>query len=396
MKTLRLHRLFAAQKLFVYLLILPFFTACSGPKKEASSGHLVRLEQQIGQMIMVGFRGTTVSPEDPIYKMIESKHIGGVVLYSRDLPSKETVARNVASPEQLQKLNRDLQNISETELLIGIDEEGGFVTRLIPENGFQFHQSHQTIGTLNEPDSTALWAKAMASELSELGINMNFGPVMDVNRNPLNPIIGARERSFSAQVENVVTNSKIFLQEHKKQAIICSPKHFPGHGSSSTDSHKGLADVTQTWSSAELTPFKSLIEEGDIQVIMTSHVYNANLDTLPSTLSPKIIDSVLRKDFGFNGVILSDDMQMRAISNFYDFETSIEKALLAGVDMLLFSNNAGPCPEESQDDCSEIPFDPYIAQKAIQHILNLVEEGKVSEERIVASYQRIQKLKTTL
>ncbi|WP_205728951.1 glycoside hydrolase family 3 protein [Flagellimonas onchidii] len=354
------------------------------------------MKEKIGQMIMVGFRGISVTEKDAIFKMVNDYHISGVVLYSRDLPSKEHVKRNVLSPTQLKKLNQNLQAIDSTELLISIDEEGGFVTRLTLADGFENHASHQAIGDLDNIDSTRIWAQNMAHELSELGINMNYAPVIDLNINPENPIIGKRERSFSDDEESVLSNSRIFIQEHQNQGIICVPKHFPGHGSSDKDSHKGLADVTHTWSKKELIPFQELIKDGSLDVIMTSHVYNENLDTLPSTLSPKIINNMLRNDFGFEGVIISDDMQMRAISNFYDFETSIEKAIIAGVDILLFSNNAAPCPEGSNENCVEIPFDSEIAKKAIDHILSLVNKGHISKERIEQSYQRIKKLKKQL
>lgn len=381
------------KSLLVVVLFLIGFSSCKEKKK--STKQSPTLEYKIGQMVMVGFRGTQLQEIDPIYKMVADYKIGGVVLYSRDLPSKETVLRNVSSPSQLQKLNTDLQAIDTTKLLIGIDEEGGFVTRLSVDDGFEYHKSHQAIGAVGNLDSTRLWAKNMSSELSRLGVNMNFGPVIDLNINPENPVIGARERSFSDNLEAVITNAKIFAEEHSKNNVSCVPKHFPGHGSSDKDSHKGLTDVTNTWSKKELIPFKTLIKDNDINVVMTSHVYNENLDTLPATLSPKIIDELLRKEYGFKGVIISDDMQMRAISNFYNFETAIEKALNAGVDMLLFSNNAAPCPEDIAD-CQEIPFDPNIAKRAINHIQHLLDAGKISEDRINESYQRIFKLKKGL
>lgn len=379
----------------ISLLLFFLIISCETKKNEPKKPQAPSLEQKIGQMIMVGFRGLEAKKGDPIYDMIEDYHIGGVVLYSRDLPSTETLDRNVESPEQLKNLNTSLQAIDTSKLLISIDEEGGFVTRLSLENGFKYHKSHQAISKVKNLDSTSLWAKNMAQELSELGINMNFGPVLDMNVNPENPIIGARERSFSSDADTVISNATIFINEHQKKKIICVPKHFPGHGSSDKDSHKGLADVTNTWSADELIPFKTLIENEKLNVIMTSHVYNQNLDTLPSTLSPKIINDLLRREYGFDGVIISDDMQMRAISNFYDFETSIEKSIQAGVDILLFSNNAAPCPKEVED-CEEIPFDPEIAKKAIDHISKLVDRGVISEDRIQESYQRISALKNRL
>ncbi len=377
---------------FCLVIILIVANSCTQKHEKKISSEAHSLKEKVGQMIMVGFRGTEITPSDAIYKMIDEYNIGGVVLYSRDLPSRESLKRNVLSPEQLRKLNQTLQSIDSIPLLIGIDEEGGFVTRLSVEDGFEYHKSHQAIGTIANQDSTRVWAANMANELASLGINMNFGPVLDLNTNPENPVIGKRERSFSDSLQLVTEFGRIFMEEHQKADIACTPKHFPGHGSSATDTHKGLADVTATWTVKELSPFKQLVDKGHAKVLMTSHVYNENLDTLPSTLSPKIINNILREDFKFNGVIISDDMQMRAISNFYDFETSIEKAIRAGVDILLFSNNAAPCPTDDSD-CIAVPFDPEIGKKAVNHILKLVKEEKISEERIEESYKRIMELK---
>ena len=381
------------KSLLFFLAFVIGFSSCGEKKKPIVQSP--SLEHKIGQMIMVGFRGVEVKETDPIYKMIVKYKIGGVVLYSRDLPSKEALKRNVSSPSQLKKLNADLQAIDSTKLLIGIDEEGGFVTRLSVEDGFKYHKSHQAIGAIANIDSTRLWAGNMADELASLGINMNFGPVLDLNTNPQNPVIGKRERSFSDSLQLVTEFGKVFMEEHQKRNIATTPKHFPGHGSSATDTHKGLADVSKTWNYEELKPFTNLMRSKHAKVLMTSHVYNENLDTLPATLSPKIIEELLRKEYGFKGVIISDDMQMRAISNFYDFETAIEKAINAGVDMLLFSNNAAPCPKDI-NDCQEIPFDPNIAKRAIEHIISLIEEGKISENRINESYKRILELKSSL
>ena len=377
---------------YASLLLSILLLSCNTKKENKKEADTDVLKRKVGQMVMVGFRGTSIDENSPIFKMIKDYHLGGVVLYNRDLPSKEELNRNITSKEQLRQLNQQLQSVDNTKLWIAIDEEGGFVTRLSPENGFIAHKSHQAIGLTNNPDSTKIWAKTMAEELKEVGINMNFAPVVDVNINPENPIIGGRERSFSDSTQAVIAHSSIFMNEHKKLGLPCVPKHFPGHGSSTSDSHMGFTDVTATWSRDELKPFQSLIEGGKAQVMMTSHVYNAHLDTLPSTLSPKIINEILRGELGFDGVIISDDMQMRAISNFYNFEDSLEKALLAGVDVLLFSNNAAPCHPEDPD-CVEIPFDPFIAQKAVDHILKLIEDGTIPKSRIEESYQRIQKLK---
>lgn len=332
--------------------------------------------------MLIGFRGTEAKEGSEIYNLIKTHNIGGVVLYNYDVPTKGKQIRNIVSPEQLSSLTDDLQSISTDQLIISIDEEGGKVSRLKEANGFQTHLSHQKIGEINHIDSTRIWAKAMASELSDLGINMNFGPCVDLNINPDCPVIGGLERSFSADPHIVATHAKIFIEEHRDQNIVCVPKHFPGHGSALMDSHKGLTDVSSTWDEIELKPYKELISENYCDLVMTAHVYNEQLDTLPGTLSHKIINQKLKQDLKWDGLIISDDMQMGAINQNYGFEDAIEMAILAGVDLLILSNNS------YQDG-----YDPLIAEKAINVIYNMVGEGEISEQEITNRFDKIQILK---
>ncbi len=364
---------------FFILIVLSFFS-CNNKVEEENPmiEKKISLEEKIGEMILVGFRGTEANENSEIYNLIKNHHVGGVVLYNWDVPSKDSIQRNVSSKEQIIKLNQQLQNISPNRLIISIDEEGGLISRLKEKNGFQSHLSHLEIGNLNNPDSTRLWAKEMASELKELGINMNFAPVVDLNINPDCPVIGKIKRSFSAEPEIVINNSKIFMEEHKKKNILCVPKHFPGHGSANMDSHKSFTDVTDTWTEKELKPYEELIKDNYCDIIMTAHVYNEKLDTFPSTLSKKIIDTYLKGKLNFNGVIISDDMQMGAINKYYGFEESIERAIHAGVDIILLSNNS-----------FQVDYDPEIAIKTINHIKSMIKENKINEARIDESYNRI-------
>jgi beta-N-acetylhexosaminidase len=160
-------------------------------------------------------------------------------------------------------------------------------------------------------------------------------------------------------------------------------KHFPGHGSSRDDSHLGFVDVTNTWARAELEPYARLIAAGQCDAVMTAHIFNANLDpSLPATLSERIITGLLRDELRFDGVIVSDDMQMKAISDHYGFETAIRLAMEAGVDILAIANNS--------------VFEPDVAARAIAVIQRLVQEGRISAARIEQSYQRIMRLKARL
>lgn len=340
------------------------------------------LDEKIGQMLLFGFRGLSVHKDHPILQHIRQRHLGGVVLFDYDLARKSYV-RNIESPPQVKTLVRALQAASPTPLLIAIDHEGGQITRLKEEYGFPPTVSAQFLGSKNDLALTRKYASAMAQTLSELGINLNLAPVVDLNINPHNPIIGTKERSFSVNPELVTKHALAFIEAHHEKDILCTLKHFPGHGSSTTDSHLGLVDVTNTWSPRELEPYTNIINAGRADVIMTAHVFNARLDPkFPATLSKPTITGILRKKLNYDGVVISDDMQMGAISKEYGFESAIRAAIEAGVDILAFANN--------------VAFEEDIVARAFSLIKKLVMQGKISTERIDKSYQRIKKLKTKL
>ena len=344
------------------------------------------LNMKIGQMLMIGFRGLDLNESEHITRDIQKYNLGGVVLYSIDLPSKRKQARNIKNSVQLQQLNKDLQGLSTDNLLIGIDQEGGLVSRLSPKYGFPAKiPSAQVLGKLDNLDSTYYYSLKTAELLKSHHINFNFAPVVDVNVNPNSPVIGGIERSFSANVDKVTAHAAEVIKAHTSQKIICSLKHFPGHGSAQTDSHKGFTDVTDTWTESELIPYKKLIEQKNIQAIMTAHVFNAKLDKdFPATLSKNITYDILREDLKYDGFIISDDMHMGAIADNFELELAIEKALNAGVDMLMFSNN------------SPKAYDSEIVPKAISIIKKLLKEGKITETQIDAAYDRIVQLKSNL
>jgi len=361
-------------------VVMPF-AGCAEPPGLAPV-HDVSLDVKIGQMIMVGFRGLDVNDNSPIVRDIIDRHIGGVILFDYDVPTS-TPIRNIESPDQLKRLTAKLQAASPIPLLIAIDQEGGNVCRLKQRVGFPAMPSAQYLGSTNELSLTRKHADQIAKTLAELGINLNLVPVVDLNINPDNPIIGRLGRSFSADPQVVTSHAAEFIKAHHKYGVLCALKHFPGHGSSTGDSHLGLTDITDTWSSKELIPYENLIGQGLADVIMTAHVYNANLDpNFPATLSKPILTDLLRKQLNYNGIIISDCMQMRAITDHYGFEAAIQAAIEAGVDIILISNNA--------------VFDEDAASYAIAIIKSLIEEGKISPQRINESYRRIKKLKERL
>ncbi len=356
------------------LLLLQLAPLPAGAAQQPDS-----LAVKIGQMLMIGFRGLSITDAPGIAVDIRKRHIGGVVLFDYDVPTKSPV-RNISSPEQLSKLTLELTGLSEIPLLIAIDQEGGKVNRLKSSKGFPPSVSAAHLGALDNRDSTTRAALGTAATLKKMHIPMNLAPVVDLNVNPDNPVIGKLGRSFSADPKIVTRHATLTANALRQEGVIPTLKHFPGHGSSSTDTHKDFTDVTERWKQEELDPYRTMIAAGYNDAVMTAHVFNAKLDSLyPATLSKKVLDGILRNKLGFRGVIVSDDMQMKAISDHYGLEEAIRLALDAGVDILLFGNNTA--------------YDPDITEKATKIIHKLVKNGTLDKSRIDRSYRRIMALK---
>lgn len=330
---------------------------------------------------MVGFRGTSVSDQSPIVQDIRACRVGGVILFDYDVLEKQS-GRNIQSPNQVRSLCATLYAHSKIPLLIAIDEEGGKVSRLKPKYGFRQTVSAASLGRLKSLDSTRVHAARTADLLSKIGINLNFAPVCDVTVNVQNPVIAKLERSFSSNPDSVAMHATAVVEAHRALHVLTALKHFPGHGSSQSDSHLGFVDVSNTWRRDELTPFQTLIRQGSADIVMTAHIFNASWDTLPATLSRKVIQGMLREELQFEGVVCSDDMQMKAITAHYGLEESLMLALNAGADMLIFGNN--------------LDYDERIAEKACALIKGLIERGAVKQERIEEAYRRVRQLKSRL
>jgi beta-N-acetylhexosaminidase len=341
------------------------------------------LREKAGQMLLVGFRGCTVSDADPIAGDLAEGNIGGVILFDEEMADGSRGARNIQSPAQVKNLIASLQRRARTPLLIAIDQEGGLVNRLKSRYGFPATLSHEELGAVNNPAHTYFHTKEIAATLADLGINLNLAPVVDLAATDENPIISAKRRSFSDDPQIVARHAIEFARAHRELGVLTCPKHFPGHGSARGDTHWGWVDVTPHWTEQELKPFQRLIDAGLCDVIMTAHIFNALLDPhYPATLSGPILQAVLRLNLGFDGVILSDDMEMKAIADRYGLAQAIHLGIEAGLDLLLFGNNMN--------------YDPDIARKACDMICQQVETGAITEARIDESYQRLQRLKGKL
>jgi beta-N-acetylhexosaminidase len=341
------------------------------------------LQEKIGQMLLVGFRGLQVAETDPVAADARERNLGSIILFDQEMADTHLASRNIKSPDQVRTLISTMQKFARTPLLVSIDQEGGRVNRLKSLYGFPESLSHEELGKRNEPAFTFQHAELIAKTLADLGINLNLAPVVDLDCNPDNPIIKGKKRSFHSDPEVVAQHAIEFAKAHQKHGVLTCAKHFPGHGSAMGDTHLGYVDVTKTWNEREMIPFKRLIEAGLADTIMTAHVFNANLDAeRPATLSKKILQGILRDKLGYRGLILSDDMEMKAISAHYGLENAIQFGIDAGLDMLCFGNN--------------MSYDPNIGQKVLEIILRLVESGKISETRIDESYQRVMTLKRKL
>jgi beta-N-acetylhexosaminidase len=262
--------------------------------------------------------------------------IGGVVLYPD----------NIRSVQQLRLLTAFLANAkSELVPLIAVDQEGGVVQRLTRRKGYVYFPSARDVARdprLRTPDGARRLYGAMAQELALAGINLNFGPVVDLSLNPGNNVIVRRKRSFGSDPETVTVLAGAFITAHREANVLTAAKHFPGHGSSWSDSHKALPDVSLSWRESELEPYRRLARDGLLDMVMVGHLYHPRFsdgEKLPASLSARAIDA-LRADgyIGFKGVVVSDDLEMGAVRESYSLADRVIKAVNAGTDLLVFSN----------------------------------------------------------
>lgn len=332
---------------------------------------------KIGQMILIGFPGTQVDPL--VLNEVRAGKAGAIILFEKNIP------KSSAAFAPLKKIIWTYQQAAPLPLFVAIDQEGGKVNRLKEKYGFTRSITAQEMGRSRTLDSVRFYAEASAATLAGLGINVNFAPVVDLGVNPENTVIYKVGRAFSANPDSVALLAGEFVKPHRRFGVITVLKHFPGHGSSLADTHFGVADVTTTWTPAELIPYEKMIGAGMTDAIMSAHIVNKKLDPrgFPGTLSSRMIDSLLRKNFRFDGVVFSDDMQMQAIARQYGLEEAIRLSIHAGVDILCFSNNIAGSEERTVDKVHEI----------IQH---LVLNGQIPASRIDESFRRIQKMKQRL
>lgn len=352
------------------------------------------LKHKIGQMLIFGFNGKTVSDDSPIAVAIKKGMLGGVILFDYDYQRKQ-FDKNIESPEQVKALIQQLQGYAKEAtkptqtlpalpLFVSVDYEGGKVNRLKETYGFPETLTAAKLASLSD-EIAPQYTFQMAETLKKLGFNLNFAPVLDLNIHADNPIIGKLERSFSRDPDTVAFYANLFSLAFSEKHIACAYKHFPGHGSAVQDSHLGFVDVTNTWRKEELLPYVSVFKDPHhCHFVMTAHIINRQLDPtgVPATLSSSILTDLLRKQYQFDGLIVTDDMQMKAIAEQYSLEEALVMAINAGADMMIFGN--------------QLVAQPQSVDEVVVLILKNIHSGAIPQRRIEESYQRIVAYKQSL
>ncbi|GIH11589.1 glycosyl hydrolase [Rhizocola hellebori] len=335
------------------------------------------LRKKIARMLIVGFRGDRVGPNDWIVKAISEQGLGGVILFDRDLLTGES--RNINSPPQVTALIKSLAEAAPGKLIVSIDQEGGKIARLGPSNGFPATRSQEEIGAINSPAVTRGWAEGMAQTLVQIGVNFNFTPVVDLAVNPTNPAIALLDRAFSADPAVVVSCATDTIDAYRRAGVRTSIKHFPGLGSANGNTDFEAVDVTDTWTRAEIEPFQKLIQAGTVDTVMVTHFLNKHLDPdRPVSLSHAVVTDLLRGELGWQGVVVTDDMQAEAITSRYGRDEATQYALQAGVDQLVF--------------CNQAVYDTAIVEQTVDKVLSMVKANQITVAQIDRSVARIDAL----
>lgn len=349
------------------------------------------LDPLIGRLIWVGVRGDT--PGDPTLEaeldLCLRAHAGGVILFDVDVPQRNILKdqgfdeaqarlnapRNVRSPEQLRQLTEHIRQRLGPRTVISTDQEGGFVCRLNPARGFPAAPSPADYAALDD-NARADAAHNIAQPLARAGVDLNLAPCVDVAINPDGPGHTALGRSFGDDPQRVAGHAKEQIDALHRHGVNATLKHFPGHGSATGDSHFGLVDITDTFQEhAELLPYRQLTEHAD--AVMVSHLVHRRYDeSLPCSLSPAVINGLLRQQLGHRKLVLTDALDMHAVADRFGPENAAALALAAGADVALEANNltvTRPCP----------------APRILDAVRKAVRERRITHEHIEHANQRL-------
>src|SRR5262245_18881541 len=320
--------------------------------------------REIGQLLIGSLPGTTITPE--IRSLAKEFSLGGVIFF----------ARNIEAPEQVAELSRDVQGLAAgLPLWVSVDQEGGRVDR--HKEPFTRWPPMATLGRSGSVDLAARFGAALAAELKAVGITLDYEPVLDIHTNPKNPIIG--DRALAEDAESVARLGAAIIRALQDNGVAAFGKHFPGHGDTSVDSHLALPLVEHPPDRirrVECVPFREAIRAG-VAFIMTAHVLVPSLDEdKPATLSPRIVRGMLREELGYDGVILSDDLEMKAIAAAYRVPDAAVDAIAAGCDALLI--------------CSG---EPEVQASTLEALVHAVEQDRIPYQQLESSLARLRRAK---
>jgi len=326
---------------------------------------VARAEASVGRLLLVGFEGTAIEGNVGLERLLCEAKVGGILLF----------ARNIAAPAQLAALTHGAlaraAACGNDGLLVAVDAEGGSVMRLSPQAGYAATLTAQELGDANDLAVTELEARRIGAMLHEAGIAWDLAPVVDVGYNPANPVIVRAGRSFSANPQRVAAQARAFIEGLHREGILTTLKHFPGHGSSWQDSHRGFVDVTQTANlDLDLAPYHLLLPEHVVDSVMTAHVFNRTIDAeYPATLSRATLQGLLRRTLGWDGLIVSDDLRMAAVDEHWGIARAVVLAVDAGVDVLLIADD-------------RLPDGRSAATVAVAELRRALRQGRLPVERV--------------
>ncbi len=365
-----------------------------GLSATATPSSISELERHISRLIWVGIRGS--QPGDPVLEAeierCKRAHVGGIILFDVDLPQRDRLMRegtsradadsqsprNISDPGETRSLVRYLRHRLGPHVVICIDQEGGSVSRLRPSLGYPEATSPATYAKLDDA-SRAAACDALAESLAMVGVDLNLAPCVDIECSNTNSCFAQSGRCFGSDPEQVASMAAEQIRAMRNAGIGSCIKHFPGHGSATGDTHNELVDITRTWSrDTELAPYRTLINgPTPPDAIMVAHLLHTKLDPLlPASLSPAIITGMLREQLGWQGVVITDSLDMRAIADRYPSGEAAVLAIIAGADVALEGNNLGvpkPCP----------------APEMHEALMGAVHEGRLSHERLAQSVARL-------
>jgi beta-N-acetylhexosaminidase len=340
------------------------------------------LRERIGQMVMVGFRGMNTSEAEPTMRAIEAGAVGAVVLY--DIDAETGGPRNIQSRRQLRALTSGLKAAYHVPVLVAMDAEGGSYSRLKTKYGFSPGPAAAEVGERNFVAFTNETSVNIARQLAEVGVDMNLAPVVDL-LSPANQTMAAR-RHFSSEPAAVATHAREFIVGHRTLGLLTALKHFPGLGGTATQDPGGPGELMDGWSSRELEPYKTLIHDRLVDAIMVSPAKYPQLDPdYPACLSSRIVGGLLRREMGYDGVVMSDAMEMQAVWEGFGFERGTILAVNAGVDLLFYCNQSGI-----------VPYDDNRGLEVIEVVLAAIARGEIAESRVNEACGRVLALKSRL